>query len=53
MPQKQMPQKQNIFDDVNIGWGNSLLSSGNKQLPEPMLTHIYVSMHKTINDSTK
>ena len=28
--------------DVNIGSGNGLLPSGNKPLPEPMLTQIYV-----------
>ena len=34
-----MPQ--NTFDDeVNIGLGNGLVPSGNKPLPEPMLTQI-------------
>ena len=27
---------------VNIGSGNGLVASGNKPLPEPMLTQIYV-----------
>ena len=27
--------------DVNIGSGNGLVPSGNKPLPEPMLTQIY------------
>ena len=27
---------------VNIGSGNGLVPSGNKPLPEPMLTQIYV-----------
>ena len=27
---------------VDIGWGNGLVPSGNKQLPEPMFTLIYV-----------
>ena len=30
-------------DKVNIGSGNGLVSSGNKPLPEPMLTQIYVA----------
>ena len=29
---------------VNIGSGNGLVPSGNKPLPEPMLTHIYVTV---------
>ena len=29
---------------VNNGLGNSLVPSGNKPLPEPMLTQIYVAM---------
>ena len=28
---------------VNIGSGNGLVLSGNKPLPEPMLTQIYVA----------
>ena len=31
-----MPQ--NLTDDVNIGSGNGLVPSGNKPLPEPVLT---------------
>ena len=31
-----------LTDDVNFGPGNGLRSSGNKPLPEPMLTQIYV-----------
>ena len=34
-----MPQ---YLTDVNIGSGNGLVPSGNKPLPEPMLTQIYV-----------
>ena len=29
--------------EVNIGSGNGLVPSGNKPLPEPMLTQIYVA----------
>ena len=29
-------------EHVNIGSGNSLVPSGNKPLPKPMLTQIYV-----------
>ena len=29
---------------VNIGSGNGLVLSGNKPLPEPMLTQIYVAI---------
>ena len=29
---------------VNIGSGNGLEPSGNKSLPEPMLTQIYVAI---------
>ena len=36
-----MPQE--LTDDVNIGSGNGLVPSGNKPLPEPMLTQIYVA----------
>ena len=33
-----------LADDlVNIGSGNGLVPSGNKPLPEPMLTQIYVA----------
>ena len=32
---------------VNIGSGNGLVPSGNKPLPEPMLTQIYVANHAT------
>ena len=35
-----MPQ--DLIDDVNIGSGNGLVPSGNKPLPEPMMSHIYV-----------
>ena len=31
-------------DEVNIGSGNGLVPSGNKPLPEPMLTQIYVAI---------
>ena len=31
------------LDLVNIGSGNGLVSSGNKPLPEPVLTQIYVA----------
>ena len=38
-----MPQ--DLTDDkVNIGSGNGLVPSGNKPLPEPMLTQIYVAI---------
>ena len=30
--------------DVNIGSGNGLVPSGNKPLPEPMLTQIYITI---------
>ena len=33
-----MPQ--NLTDDVNIGSGKGLVPSGNKPLPEPVLTKI-------------
>ena len=33
-----MPQ--DLTDDVNIGSGNGLVPSGNKPLPEPVLTKI-------------
>ena len=36
-----MPQ--DLTDDVNIGSGNDLVPSGNKPLPETMLTQIYVT----------
>ena len=39
---------QNSFDDiwyVNIGSGNGLVQTGNKPLPEPMLTQISVTTH--------
>ena len=32
------------FDQVNICSGNGLVLAGNKPLPEPMLTLIYVAM---------
>ena len=32
-----------LADDVNIGSGNGLVPWGNKPLPEPMLTQIYVA----------
>ena len=32
-----------LTEDVNIGSGNELLPSGNKSLPEPMLSQIYVA----------
>ena len=31
-----MPQ--DATDDVNVDWGNGLLPSGKKPLPDPMLT---------------
>ena len=35
----------NTFDDqVNIGSGNGLVPWGTKPLPEPMLTHILITM---------
>ena len=34
----------NLTDDVNIGSGNGLVLSSNKQLPEPMLTEIHVAI---------
>ena len=37
-----MPRE--LIDDVNIGSGNGLVPSGNKPLPEPMLTQISVAM---------
>ena len=37
-----MPQ--DLTDEVNIGLGNGLVLSGNKPLPEPMLTQIYVTI---------
>ena len=33
-----------LIDDVNIVSGNGLVPSGNKPLPEPMLTQFYVSL---------
>ena len=33
-----------LTDDVNIGSGNGLVPSGNKPLPEPMLTQISVTI---------
>ena len=36
--------------DVSIGSGNGLAPSGNKPLPEPMLTQIYVA--KCLNELT-
>ena len=36
-----MPQ--DPIDDVNIGLSNGLVPLGNKPLPEPMLTQIYVT----------
>ena len=32
------------WSSVNIGSGNGLVPSGNKPLPEPMLTHIFVAI---------
>ena len=32
-----------LTDDVNNGSGNGLVPLGNKPLPEPMLTQIYVT----------
>ena len=32
--------------DVNTGLGNGLVPSGNKPLPEPMLTQIYVTIRR-------
>ena len=37
-----MPRE--LTDDVNIGSGNGLVPSGNKPLPESMLTQISVAM---------
>ena len=38
-----MPQ--DLSDDkVNIGSGNGLVPPGNKPLPEPVLTQIYVAI---------
>ena len=37
-----MPQ--DLTDDVNIGSGNGLVPSGNKPLPEPMLTQFLVTL---------
>ena len=34
----------NVTFDVNIGSGNVLVPSGNKPLPEPMLTQIYAAI---------
>ena len=34
---------QNPTDDVNTGAGNGLVLSGNKPLPEPMMTNIYIA----------
>ena len=31
-----------MSQNLNIGSGNGLMPSGNKPLPEPMLTQIYV-----------
>ena len=31
-------------DKINIGLGNVLVPSGNKPLPDPMLTKIYVAV---------
>ena len=36
-----MPQ--NLTDHVNIGSGIGLVPPGNKPLPEPLLTQIYVA----------
>ena len=36
-----MPQY--LTDDKSIGSGNGLVPLGNKPLPEPMLTQIYVA----------
>ena len=33
---------------VNIGSGNGLVPSGNKPLPEPMLTQIYVAIWRQL-----
>ena len=42
-----MPQ--NTFDEVKIGSGNGLMPSGNKPLPEPMLTQCYVGHNAFIS----
>ena len=48
-----MPQ--NFNNEVNIGSGSGLVPSGNKSLPEPMLTQIYVTIwhHLNITDIQK
>ena len=33
-----------LLIEVNIGSGDGLVPSGNKPLPEPMLTQIYVNI---------
>ena len=40
-----MSAKEPIDDKVNVGSGNGLVPSGNKPLPEPMLTKIHVTWH--------
>ena len=35
---------QDLTDDVKIGSANGMVPSGNKPLPEPMLTQIYVAI---------
>ena len=40
----------NTFEDksvLQIGSGNNLVPSGNKPLPEPMLTETYVAIGRT------
>ena len=33
-----------LIDEVNIGSGNGFVPSGNKPLPEPVLTQIYFAI---------
>ena len=40
----QVNAKTPHWSPVNIGSGNGLVPSGNKPLPEPMLTKIYVAI---------
>ena len=40
---------QDRTDDVNISSGNGLVVSGNKPLPEPLLTQIYAAMSQWLD----
>ena len=40
----QMNAREQLWWQVNIDSGNGLVPSGNKPLPDPMLTQIYVTI---------